>query len=765
MTIAAPKPVLPTTLRIEGASEGFALLADDAPEDNGGGLKLKRFTATVYTGVPMKLRGWPWPVVVDLQGVKVPNQASPALRDHDSNRIVGHTTAIAVTAQRIKCEGVISGVGQDANDVGAMAANQYPWQMSLGADPTRVEYLERDETDTVNGRNVTGPAYVVRACVLGEVSFVSNGADGNTSATVAAQAAAGDQAMNFATYVAGKGKDPKVLSAADWAAVYDEYVAVYPPTASASAVIVPAPAPIAASAHPSTTPTAPLTPAFDPAAIAAAAAAETNRALQASRDSSAAEIARQIKINRICAQSPGLEIEIEANGVKQRVNLQEHAIRANMDPRDVELEVLRAGRPQGPFGYAVSSQPEVSPLVLEAACYQAGKLREDVLDKRVFTDQVMQAAHSRFRGQIGLVQLMVHCAMQNGYRGSEVVHGDQDLMRVQAAMFRDAYGVQATGFSDGGIANLLANVQNKFLLAGYTAIDGTWRLVCAMRPVKDFKPTLEAPLLGDYVYQQVGPDGELKHAVMGDQKFSNQANTYGRIHTITRQDIINDDLGALTVIPLRLGRGAGLKLNLVFWTLFLNPGNADDGNAFWNTSGNPATHGAAPSGQSTAGANYFTGAATNLQSSALQTALAMFRNQVDPNGQPIGVSPAVLLVGPTNEVPAEQLLKAPNLVGTGVNAVNQPNYNAWSQKGLRPAVTPYMENTTLTGNSTTAWYLLADPNDLPVIQACFLNGQEQPTVQILIPPPGMLGIPMQGFFDFGCSMFNFRAGVKSKGAA
>lgn len=738
---------LPTSLRIEGASADFALLADDAGQDTGGGVKLKRFTATAYTGVPMKLRGWPYPVVVDLAGMRVPNQAMPAHRDHDPDRAVGHTTSVAVTAQRIKCAGVISGVGPDAQEVSAMAANGFPWQMSLGADADSdsVEFLDRGKTANVNGRNVTGPAHIVRASALKELSFVTNGADGATSATIAARSV-GDTAMNFATWLKAKDKDPAVLTAADWATVYAEYEAAYPPGPPAPTIV---PTPVAAKGAPTAT---------------VDIAGETERALQAARETAAAEVARQTKIARICAQNPDLEIEAEIDGVKQRVLLREHAIRANMDPRDVELAVLRASRPAGPFGYAASSEPEITPLVLEAACYQAGKLPMQ-LDSKLFSDQVMQAAHTRFRGQIGLVQLMVHCARFNGYRGSEIVHGHGDLIRVQAALFRNAYGIEATGFSDGPIANLLANVQNKFLLAGYTAIDPTWRFIAAMRPVKDFKPTLEAPLLGDYVFSQVGPDGELKHAVMGDQKFSNTAQTYGRVHTVSRQDIINDDLGALTVIPLRLGRGAALKLNNVFWTLFLNPGNADDGNAFWNSTGSPATHGTAPTGQTAAGPNYFTGAATNLQSSSLATALALFRNQVDPNGQPLGISPAILLAGPTNEVPAEQLLKAPNLVGTGVNATNQPNYNVWSNKQLRPAITPYLENTSFTGNSTVAWYLLANPDELPVIQACFLNGQEQPTVQILIPPPGMLGIPMQGFFDFGVAMFNFRGGVKSKGSA
>ena len=31
--------------------------------------------------------------------------------------------------------------------------------------------------------------------------------------------------------------------------------------------------------------------------------------------------------------------------------------------------------------------------------------------------------------------------------------------------------------------------------------------------------------------------------------------------TIDRRDIINDDLGAITTVPRKLGRGSGLKIN------------------------------------------------------------------------------------------------------------------------------------------------------------------------------------------------------------
>ena len=49
--------------------------------------------------------------------------------------------------------------------------------------------------------------------------------------------------------------------------------------------------------------------------------------------------------------------------------------------------------------------------------------------------------------------------------------------------------------------------------------------------------------------------------------------------------------------------------------------------------------------------------------------------------------------------------------------------------GFRIEVSRYLSNALYTGNSAKAWYLLADPSDLPVIEMAFLNGQEAPTVE------------------------------------
>jgi hypothetical protein len=60
---------------------------------------------------------------------------------------------------------------------------------------------------------------------------------------------------------------------------------------------------------------------------------------------------------------------------------------------------------------------------------------------------------------------------------------------------------------------------------------------------------------------------------------------------------------------------------------------------------------------------------------------------------------------------------------------------------------------------------LADPNDLPVIEVAFLNGQESPTIESAEADFSVLGIQLRGYHDFGVAQQDSRGGVKSKGEA
>ena len=87
------------------------------------------------------------------------------------------------------------------------------------------------------------------------------------------------------------------------------------------------------------------------------------------------------------------------------------------------------------------------------------------------------------------------------------------------------------------------------------------------------------------------------------------------------------------------------------------------------------------------------------------------------------------------------------------------------QGKFRAEVSRYLANTQYTGASAKAWYLLADPNDLPVIEVAFLNGQESPTIETAEADFNVLGVQMRGYHDFGVALQDPKGGCKAKGEA
>ncbi|MCY2925898.1 MAG: hypothetical protein NT031_10750 [Planctomycetota bacterium] len=273
------------------------------------------------------------------------------------------------------------------------------------------------------------------------------------------------------------------------------------------------------------------------------------------------------------------------------------------------------------------------------------------------------------------------------------------------------------------------------------ATEQTWQAIAATRPVKDFKTVTSYRMTGALEYQKVAPNGELKSGTLADESFTNKADTYGLVMSIPRTDIINDDLGALTTAPRKLGRGSGLKLNSVFWTEFMD-------NAAFFTAGHK---------------NYKAGADTAMGIDALTALELLFLDQTDPDGKPLGVLPAILLVPNALNVQATVLMRATELRDTTAStkyATSNPHAGKF-----RIERSSYLGNTAFTGNSVKAWYLLANPADLPVIEVAFLNGQQTPTIEQANADFNVLGIEMRGYHDFGVSKQDYRAAAKAKGEA
>lgn len=675
----------PLELQAESSLEWIeAEAADGAP-------KPKSFTMRAYTGGPMETAQFSRPIVVDLAGVTAAEGTIPILRGHSFDRLVGHGT-VEITASGVKVDGVISAANDHAREVQETAANGFPWQASIGASVRELEVLGEKDSALVNGRRIKGPAFVARKTVLNEISFVPLGADRRTSVKVAATARTEENDMKYNEWLTAKGFDPDTLTADQSTALKAAFDAENKPAAPAN------PTPIVASNDGAD---------GEPDYVAA------------SRKARAAEAQRVASIEATAAKYKG--VQIEADG--QKVDLAAHAIGEGWTTDRYELEAMRAARPSAPAVHVHNRN--VTGPVLEAAVCMAGSLQ--TLEKS-FDDKTLDAAARQFRHGITVQELLAEAAMANGYIG-----GGPGVFR------RDHAGVLRAAFSTASLSGILSNTANKFLLEGFMHVEQAWRTISAKRAVGDFKTVTSYRMTGDFAYEQIGPTGKIKHDTIDEESYTNQAKTYARMFAITREMQINDDLGALSDIPRRIGRGAGLKLNDVFWTAFVD--NTD----FFKT----------------ANANYFEGGGTTLQSSQLQVAEQKFLDQTDPDGNPVNAMAKYLLIPTALAVTAAELFQS-TLVVSG-NTTKTPNTNVWAGK-YEPVVSTYLGNANY-GNSSTAWYLLADPMDVPVIEVAFLNGVETPTVESADADFNTLGIQMRGYHDFGVTKQDYRGGVKSKGAA
>jgi phage major head subunit gpT-like protein len=372
-----------------------------------------------------------------------------------------------------------------------------------------------------------------------------------------------------------------------------------------------------------------------------------------------------------------------------------------------------------------------------AACITLGL--SDV--ERHFDERTLTEAAREHRHGVSLRQLIDCGAREGGYHDHSYVDLHEKL-RAAFTPFSSFNQIQGSGFSTTNLSGLMGNIATRFLTEAFNAVEGGWREIAAIRPATDFKEMTVYALTGSMEYERVGPAGEIKHGTLGETGYSNQVETFAKMFTITRQMIVNDDLGALAQIPRKLGRGAALALNRVFWTEFLD-------NASFFSVGN---------------ANYISGAGSALSFAGLGAATTKFRKQTDPDGQPLGSTPKILLVPPELEVPAAELMTSTQVNTGGASTEAQvANRNIWAGK-YRVVSSSYLSNDDFSGYSTTAWYLLADPRDLAAIEVAFLGGREAPTIESARADFNQLGISFRGFHDWGVAKQEPRAGVKAAGA-
>lgn len=689
-------PVVLLTANADGTSLKFAAPIElTAAAEEG---KKPSFNIIAYTGVPMNAGGFYTPVVVELSGVKTANADIPILLDHDSSQIVGQGQA-NVDSATIRVTGSVMGDSPEANKVVALAKDGFKWQASIGAVVQRKEFLEAGKKATVNGREVTGPLLIARETLLQEVSFVAIGADQSTSAAVAASPSSNkvtDMDPKFAVWLEASGFNPATLTDGQ----KDKLKAAYELESGSKKTV-------------------------------------TASRVEDILASAEAEADRQKRIAELTAEFLANSPQSDHDFIAKVRTLADVAITAKWSADKYDTELLRAGRPQMNIFKPHVADHGVSNKVIEAALCMAGRLDGH---EKMFDDQTLQAAHDRFRGRIGLNQFFNILAAANGYQDRSQSKSISLEAHRAAFGFNGPNRIQA-GFSTLSISTILSNTANKFLMEGWNAVDMTPLRIASIRPVSDLKTVTTVSLTGDLQFEKLGAGGEIKHGTLGNLSYTNKADTYAKMLAITEDDIINDDLGALTAVPRRLGRGAGLKLNDLFWTVFLGAENAG-----FFASGN---------------SNVNTGVA-DMTVGGLAATEVIFMNQTDPDGKPLGILPKIIVV-PTALKPAAYTLMTSERLITG-STTTQGDGNIWRDR-FRVESSPYMSNSSYTGYSATAWYMLADPSEMPMIEIAAYQGRVEPTVESANADFNTLGVQMRGYSRVGVALQEYRAAVKPDGGA
>jgi phage major head subunit gpT-like protein len=251
--------------------------------------------------------------------------------------------------------------------------------------------------------------------------------------------------------------------------------------------------------------------------------------------------------------------------------------------------------------------------------------------------------------------------------------------------------------------NVLANVMYKVLIDKFKGVASPWKQYTTQSPLSDFK-TNNRVLVGEANdLLEVSEQGDYADDTLSDYNYQIGLKTFGRKFSIGRQLIINDDLGAIRRQPERFGRAAARTLAKKVVAAIESDGNTYDGKTLFHNDHNNKTNAAALANTQAGAAQVFAG-------------MALMRNATEPStSEKMGIQPKYLLTSPTNEGIAQQLIRSAQIWPVSTNGGGTMNPIGSLQILIEPFLT-----------STTSAYIMADPNDCPVVEVGFLDGKDTP---------------------------------------
>jgi hypothetical protein len=297
--------------------------------------------------------------------------------------------------------------------------------------------------------------------------------------------------------------------------------------------------------------------------------------------------------------------------------------------------------------------------------------------------------------------------------------------------------VAKLALSTSDFPSILADVANKTLRQAYEAYPRTFLPFSRRRTAADFK-NINALQLGESpALQKVNEKGEFTYGSIAESKETYKLATYGRVVGITRQVIINDDLGAFTRIPAGFGVAAATLESDTVWGIITSNPAMGDGVALFH-----ANH-----------ANLNTGSGSALGLTGLGAGMVAMAKQKGLDGTTtLNVQARYLAVPVALQLAAYQLVAANLAPAQTANVV--PEYI----RALTPVAEPRMD-----AASTTAWYLFASPDQIDTNEYAYLEGQDGVYIETR---QGFEadGVEIKARLDFGAKAIDWRGMQKNMGA-
>lgn len=281
---------------------------------------------------------------------------------------------------------------------------------------------------------------------------------------------------------------------------------------------------------------------------------------------------------------------------------------------------------------------------------------------------------------------------------------------------------------------IMSNLANKSVMVGFNEAETTYQIWAGKGSNRDFKEAARVALSEAGTLELVPEGGQFKQDSFGEASARTKVATYGKLFSLTRQAIINDDLGLFSKIATKYGSAAKRLVNKMVYAQLTGNVKMQDNVALFDTKhGNVAGTGEA------------------LSVKAIAKAITAMRRQKGITGEAtLNITPKYLVVPPELEMTAYQIVNST----AAVDGVNSGVANPYKGRFIVVA------DAELT--APDAWYLVADATQHDTIEVTYLNGVETPRLETR-QGFDVDGIEYKVAFDCGVSALDFRGLYKNAG--